>query len=178
MAFEVMLRAADRAKGNHRALLSAAREIADGAGACGMVGGQSMDLFFERAGGAGEGALLFIHKNKTARMFIHPLRAAALLSGADEGALDALTRYGAAFGMLFQATDDLLDVLGDAGEIGKSTGKDEAADKLTCVKLYGIEGTRALVDRLLGEAVLALGPFGEKAAFFAELAREMAGRTR
>lgn len=178
MAFEVMLSAAERAKGNHRALLSAAREIADGAGARGMVGGQSMDLHFERSGGAGGNALLYIHKNKTARMFIHPLRAAALLSGADEASVDALTRYGEAFGVLFQATDDLLDVLGDAKEIGKSVGKDEASDKLTCVKVYGVEGTRALVNRMHREAVSALECFGNRAAFFAELAHDMVGRTK
>ncbi len=176
MAFEVMLSAAERAQGDHRALLSAAREIAEGAGARGMVGGQSMDLHFEHSGGAGEDALLYIHKNKTARMFIHPLRAAALISGAGAAELDALTRFGAAFGALFQATDDLLDVVGDAKEIGKSVGKDEAADKLTSVKLYGVEGTRARVDRLRDEAALAIGCFGDKAAFFAELTREMVGR--
>lgn len=177
MAFEVMLAAAQRAAGNHRALIAATREIADGAGARGMVGGQSMDLFFERSGGAGEDALLYIHKNKTARMFIHPLRAAALISAAEDVFLNALTRFGAAFGALFQATDDLLDVLGDAKELGKSVGKDEAADKLTCVKLYGVEGTRALVGRLRDEAISALDCFGDGAAFFAELTREMVDRT-
>lgn len=178
MAFEVMLAAAVRAPGNHAALLNAVREIADGAGARGMVGGQSMDLHFERSGGAGERALLYIHQNKTARMFIHPLRAAARISGAGDRAIDALTRYGAAFGVLFQATDDLLDVVGDASEIGKSVGKDMASDKLTCVKVYGEVGTRTLVEQKCNEAVSALEPFGNGATFFRELVQSMVGRTK
>jgi geranylgeranyl diphosphate synthase type II len=177
MAYEVMLAAAERARGNHRALIVAAREIAEGAGARGMVGGQSMDLHFERSGKAGEDALFYIHRNKTARMFAHPLRAAAHISGA-QGAADALARFGTAFGVLFQATDDLLDVEGDAAEIGKTVGKDAATDKLTCVKLYGIDGTRALVDQMLAEATAALEPFGDGAAFFMALTREMVGRTK
>ncbi len=177
MAFEVMLTAAERANGNHRALLSAVREIAEGAGARGMIGGQSMDFHFEHAGGAGEDALLYIHKNKTARMFIHPLRAAALISGADEETIDAFTRFGASFGLLFQASDDLLDVVGDEKTLGKSIGKDAAAEKLTYVKLYGLDGTRTMIDRLADEAVSALACFGDDAAFFVELTREMVGRT-
>ena len=178
LAFETMLGAAERRKSGHRSLLSAAKEVALGAGARGMIGGQCMDLYCEKAGGAGGRELSYIHRNKTARMFIHPLRAAALISGAGDAELDALTRFGEAFGLLFQATDDILDVVGDSGEIGKSVGKDEASGKLTCVSLYGLGGARAFAEEMRRKAEAALGIFGDKAVFFAELLTETIGRTR
>ena len=177
-AFEVMLNAALRADSNHWLLIAAAREIAEGAGARGMVGGQCMDLYCEREHVSGIEQLNYIHINKTARMFMHPLRAAALISGANGAAIEALTRYGEAFGIMFQAADDLLDVEGDAAELGKSIGKDAEAGKLTCISEYGVEGTRALVEQKRREALEALEMFGEKAAFFAELVNSMLGRKK
>ena len=177
-AFEVMLNAALRADSNHWLLIAAAREIAEGAGARGMVGGQCMDLYCEREHVSGIEQLNYIHINKTARMFMHPLRAAALISGANGAAIEALTRYGEAFGIMFQAADDLLDVEGDAAELGKSIGKDAEAGKLTCISEYGVEGTRALVEQKRREALDALEIFGEKAAFFAELVNSMLGRKK
>ena len=177
-AFEVMLNAALRADSNHWQLIAAAREIAEGAGARGMVGGQCMDLYCEREHVTGIEQLNYIHINKTARMFMHPLRAAALISGANGADIEALTRYGEAFGIMFQAADDLLDVEGDAAELGKSIGKDAEAGKLTCISEYGVEGTRALVEQKRREALEALEMFGEKAAFFAELVNSMLGRKK
>lgn len=177
-AFEVMLNAALRADGGHWQLIAAAREIAEGAGARGMVGGQCMDLYCEREHVSGAEELNFIHINKTARMFMHPLRAAALIAGANGAAIDALTRYGEAFGVMFQAADDLLDVEGDAAELGKSIGKDAEAGKLTCISQYGVEDTRALVEQKRCEALKALEMFGDRAKFFEELVNSMLGRKK
>ena len=62
--------------------------------------------------------------------------------------------------------------------MGKTLGKDAQSGKLTCVSAYGVDGTRALVDRLHGEALAALAPFGERAAFFRALVDSMVGRTK
>ncbi len=177
-AFETMLAAA--VKKPERALdaLLAIREIATGAGVTGMIAGQVMDLYCERNQSQDIRALEYIQRNKTACMFIYPLRAAARLCCADEKSLDALTRYGSAFGLLFQATDDLLDVTGDQENMGKTLGKDTESGKLTCVSAYGIEGTRALVKKLHSEAIEALNIFGEKAAFFAGLVNDMVNREK
>ena len=177
-AFETMLAAA--AQRPERALnaLLAIREVATGAGVIGMMGGQVMDLYCESNNVADVAALEYIQRNKTACMFIYPLRAAARLCGADDEALDALTRYGTAFGLLFQATDDLLDVIGDAANMGKTLGKDAESGKLTCVSAYGVEGTRQLVERLHREAVEALAPFGDRAAFFKALVDDMVKRDK
>lgn len=176
-AFEVMLSAAAQADGGHKALLRAIGEVAAGAGAKGMIGGQCMDLYCERECVSGKKELEYIHINKTARMFMHPLRAAALISGATDGEIDALTRYGRAFGILFQATDDILDVIGDQSAVGKTLGKDADSGKLTCISLYGLEGTRALVKKEHDAARTALDVFGDKADFFRALVDDMVDRT-
>lgn len=177
-AFETMLnRACDDPEGALR-YLQAIREIATGAGVCGMIGGQVMDLRCERSREGGTAALEYIQYGKTACMFIYPLRAAARLCGAGGEDLAALAAYGRAFGLLFQATDDLLDVTGTQADMGKTLGKDAANGKLTCVSVYGLDGARARVDALHEEAVSAIGRFGERGAFFRQLADAMVNRTK
>ncbi|MBR2697871.1 MAG: polyprenyl synthetase family protein [Clostridia bacterium] len=177
-AFETMLNAASAHPDRAFDYLLAMREIATGAGITGMIAGQVMDLYCETNKINDVKALEYIQRNKTACMFIYPLRAAARLCGAGEAALRALTEYGRAFGLLFQATDDLLDVTGDPEKMGKTLGKDAESGKLTCISAYGLEGTRALAERLHREALCALEPFGGRAAFFAALVDSMVDRTK
>ena len=155
----------------------AMEEIIRGAGAGGMVAGQSLDLLCERERIGGEERLSQIQLGKTCRMFMHPLRAAGHLAGATELQIEALGRYGEAFGRMFQTADDLLDVEGDQGQLGKSTGKDAAEGKLTAVGVYGVEGARKMVDEQMERALSALETFGEGAEFFRRLVLSMKGRT-
>ena len=175
-AFETMLDAAAARPEKALQCLLAIREIATGAGVTGMIAGQVLDLHCEHNHIANDEALQYIQHNKTACMFIYPLRAAARLCGSGEQAMNALTDYGRAFGLLFQATDDLLDVTGDSARMGKTLGKDAESGKLTCISAYGLEGTRALVARQHDDAVKALSMFGARAAFFTGLVDEMVGR--
>lgn len=177
-AFETMLEAACAHANHAQDYLLAMREIATGAGVTGMIAGQVMDLYCEKARSMDVKSLEYIQYGKTACMFIYPLRAAARLCGAGEDDLNALTAYGRAFGLLFQATDDLLDVVGTTQDMGKTLGKDAKSGKLTCVSAYGVDGTRALVERLRGEANDAIGRYGERAAFFRDLVNAMAERTK
>ena len=155
----------------------AAWEIARGAGVQGMIAGQSVDLSCERGAIDVEPEMLkYIHLHKTGSMFRGALRAACALSGATDDEMRALSRYASNFGMMFQAVDDLLDVEGDERTIGKTPGKDLASGKLTCVSVYGTGGTRALIIELQQEAMDALLPFGERAAFFQDLLCEMMHR--
>ena len=178
VAFETMLNHACAHPEGAARYLGAIREIAAGAGVAGMIGGQVMDLYCERSGIADERALAYIQYGKTACMFIHPLRAAAMLCGAGEDDVKALADYGRAFGLLFQASDDLLDVIGTQADMGKTLGKDAESGKLTCVSAYGLEGTRARVTQLHSEALDAISRFGDRAAFFRELVDAMVDRTR
>lgn len=176
-AFETMLRCGMEHPERAADYLAAVSEVACGCGVTGMIGGQVMDLYCEHENAMDERALQYIHRNKTACMFIYPLRAAGRICGASKEQMDALETYGRAFGLLFQATDDLLDVVGDSGEMGKTLGKDAASGKLTCISAYGIEGTKKLVSDLCAQAERALAGFGEGAEFFMDLVRSMVGRT-
>ncbi len=171
-AFECMLDNAMRHPEHAERHIAAMREIAAGSGVYGMIGGQSMDLRCEKEGGA-ERELRYIHYAKTACMFIFPMRAAARLAGADEPVLEALTRYGRAFGELFQVWDVVLDVLGDAQKLGKSIGKDGASGKLTAVSAYGLEGARLRAQALAQEARRAMADIPADGSFFVDLVDDM-----
>lgn len=178
LAFELMLENAmnyPKNAANHNA---AVYEIALGAGARGMVAGQCMDLYCERENVRDEKMLSYIHENKTARMFISPLRAAGRLAGLapDSAEMNALTGYAVNFGLLFQAVDDILDVVGDQALLGKSTGKDAETGKLTFVTLYGLEGAREHANRLCEKAKEHIELFGERAKFFTDLLATMTNR--
>lgn len=170
-AFELMLKAACEGGLDAGRCLNAIREIATGAGVRGMIAGQVKDLECERGRCGGEEELSYIQYCKTACMFIYPLRAAARLCGAEEEKLDALTRFGEAYGRLFQATDDLLDVVGDVENMGKTLGKDAEQGKLTMISTYGIEKTREMIAELEKQALDALAIFDEDADLFRDLVR-------
>ena len=141
-----------------------------------MIAGQVLDLDCERGRKGGIAELEAIQYGKTACMFVHPLRAAVRLAGGSAEDLEALTDYGRAFGLLFQATDDLLDVVGTVENMGKTLGKDAASGKLTCVSAYGVEGTQERVTRLHAEALRALEGYGADADFFRKLVDDMVDR--
>ncbi len=178
LAFELMLENAMAYPERAACHNAAAYEIAHGAGVYGMVGGQCMDLYCERENIRDEKMLDYIHVNKTARMLISPLRAAARLAGfaPDSKEMYALTAYGINFGLLFQVVDDILDVVGDEALLGKTTGKDADSGKLTFVTLYGLEGAKAHAAALRKKCENAQEIFGEKARFFEELLAQMADR--
>lgn len=177
-AFETMLKNALQHPEMAERALHAISEVATGAGVSGMIGGQVMDLWCEHNAFSSEAALSYIQRDKTACMFIYPLRAAGWLSGANQQQIDALGAYGEAFGRVFQATDDLLDVIGDSAEMGKTLGKDAEQGKLTMVSLYGVEGVREKINEQLEIAMRALESFGADADFFRDLILSMVNRTR
>ena len=115
--------------------IAAAQELSRAAGAEGMIAGQSADLYYSGKS-AGEKELDFIYRNKTGKLLVAPIVMAGILAGGEE---EKLRAFGEALGYLFQLTDDLLDVKGDEKAMGKTLGKDEKEDKLTCVKVFGLE---------------------------------------
>ena len=115
------------------------------AGAYGMIAGQSADLCFsERERGATEQDLEYIYEHKTGKLLLAPVMIASLLS--ENKHYLPFERFGKLIGALFQITDDILDVTGDFQKLGKTIGKDEAENKLTCVKLYGLEVAKIRAD--------------------------------
>lgn len=107
----------------------------------GMVAGQGCDLEAEsRDVSAGE--LELIHRLKTGALIIAAARCGAIIAGAPETELAAVTEYAAQLGLLFQITDDLLDVTATAETLGKTPGKDQRAQKATYPSLFGLEATQ------------------------------------
>lgn len=159
--------------------------LARAAGACNMVGGQMDDVLTERHGWQNELAadaaqelLQSIHRRKTGMLICAALRLGGLTAGADEQQLAALDGYGRALGLAFQITDDLLDVAGTAGEVGKVVGKDAARGKLTFPVVFGIDRSRQYVQELLVAAENYLAQFGEHGEKLRVVARFLRDRTR
>ncbi|HXV22596.1 MAG TPA: farnesyl diphosphate synthase [Desulfuromonadales bacterium] len=136
--------------------------IARCAGSQGMVGGQVVDM--ESEGKAIDFPTLeYIHTRKTGALILAAMQAGALLGGADQASLTALTRYGEAAGLAFQIADDILDVVGDQAVIGKDVGSDQERGKATYVALLGLEEARVRARELRDLGVAALAPLGASA---------------
>jgi geranylgeranyl diphosphate synthase type II len=160
-------------------------ELAAGAGAAGMVGGQVLDLASPSIAIDGlEGALEGIHRRKTGALFRSALRLGVYAAqaerpiGVDPGTLAAVDAYAAAFGLAFQVTDDLLDAEGSADRAGKRVGKDAARGKLTYPGLLGVEASKRKARELGQDAMAAAGRLGPGGQPLADLARYVADRDR
>ncbi len=152
-------------------------ELAIAAGAEQLVGGQAADL----AGmfnGATTDDLQKIHARKTGAMFIVSLRLGALIAGASDQQLEAVTSFAGALGLLFQVTDDLLDATGDEAALGKRVGKDAGLGKMTYPQLLGIEQSQAFAKQLADQALAALEPLGKPGEPLRVLAQQVLGRDR
>src|SRR5262245_16808179 len=159
------------------------RELALGAGAAGMVGGQVDDLAWEKKGGSLQD-LEHLHARKTGALFRACLKLGALAAqgerpdGPDARLLAALDSYARCYGLAFQITDDLLDVEGDADKTGKRTQKDAARGKLTYPGFLGVAESRARAERLCREAQQHLEPLGPAGQRLAALAQSLLKRDR
>jgi len=140
-----------------RRKLRAILTIAEAAGACGMVGGQAIDL---AAAGTGatfdEDGLRSMHARKTGALIRAAALAGAIMAGGDSAALDAIGRYASELGLAFQIVDDILDVEGASADLGKTAGKDAAAGKPTYPAIYGLDQSRRLAADCVDRALTAL----------------------
>ncbi|BCA26885.1 MULTISPECIES: (2E,6E)-farnesyl diphosphate synthase [Pseudomonadaceae] len=175
LAFEVL---ADRRRnpqdGDTRLAMITA--LARASGPAGMVGGQAIDL-----GSVGirldQAALETMHRHKTGALIEASVRLGALASGrADDTLLRALQVYARAVGLAFQVQDDILDVESDTATLGKTQGKDQAADKPTYPALLGLDAAKDYALELRDQALHALRPLGEAAEPLRALARYIVER--
>jgi geranylgeranyl diphosphate synthase type II len=159
-------------------------DLARAAGPAGMVGGQVDDLALEQDSRRGLPELEFLHARKTGALIRACLRlgARAAFSRSEVGPprelLDRLDGYGRCLGLLFQITDDLLDVEGQAEQAGKRVGKDASRNKLTYPGLLGIEESRRRARELGRKAADHVAPLGEVAAPLVELVSFVLTRDR
>ena len=132
-------------------------ELANAAGSpLGMVAGQQLDLEAEGKEISLE-QLENIHQFKTGAMISFSARAGAIIAEASKTEIEAIGVYAAKLGLLFQITDDLLDVTQTTETLGKTAGKDVTAQKATYPSIYGLEDATKLANKVYQEACEALG---------------------
>ncbi len=162
------------------------RELATGTTS--MIAGQVLDTFGGFPDDASErDRLRLVHSQKTGALITRACRMGAISAfpldeagrpRVDANALESLTVYGEAVGLMFQIVDDLLDVEQSAEHTGKRTAKDEQAGKLTFPGVVGVAESREQIRRLQRAAHGAIKPFGARGAPLLELCDYMAVRTR
>ena len=143
------------------------------AGSLGMVGGQVLDISSEQRE-LTEQEVLDIQTRKTGALINSACVLGVIAGGGDEDQIAAAAQFAGGIGLAFQIRDDMLDVIGNAEEMGKGVGTDEV--KNTFVRLYGLEACEMLVQRYTDLAISALDAF-EDTDYLKELAKELTGRT-
>lgn len=173
---QAFLTLADYETNNHARKVRVLSEVAHAAATTGaLIGGQVLDMQFE--GKPVTGAQLEeIHLAKTGALIRCAVRIGAIIGGASEDELQALTEYGAKAGLAFQVADDLLDTTATSAELGKTAGKDAATQKATYPLLYGLDGAKQMAERLCHEAIVAARRVKRDTRVLEEIARFIVNR--
>ena len=152
--------------------------LAKKAGIYGMIGGQNADIEAEQAEEVDLPRLLFIHEHKTAALIEASMMIGAVLAGADEETIKALEKCASHIGIAFQIQDDILDVVGDAANLGKPIGSDEKNHKQTYVTLVGLEEAEKEVEARSGEAISILKSLPGDSEFLQKLTEYLIHRNK
>ena len=154
------------------------REIAHATGTIdGMIGGQVVDLEAEHKK-PDLATLEYIHRSKTAALITASVVSGGMYAGAAAADVDRLRTYGQSIGLAFQIVDDVLDVTQTSEQLGKTAGKDTAAEKATYPALFGVEESIRKADGLVDRACAQLDVFGEPAETLKSLARFLVERKK
>jgi farnesyl diphosphate synthase len=173
VAFEILAHAETHPSAEVRCRLVA--RLAEAAGCNGMIGGQMIDMVApDSAFGAEEVVLL--QRLKTGQLFEFSCEAGAILAEAGAEHQDRLRRYARDMGLVFQITDDLLDVTSTAEKTGKAVGKDKDHGKATLVSILGVDGARGEAAKIAARAAAALEPYGAQAGALRALLPFLLGR--
>ena len=151
----------------------AIRVLSECAGSLGMVGGQVLDIMSEERV-CTEQEVIDIQSRKTGALINGACVLGTVAGGGTQDQIEAAAKFAGALGMAFQIRDDMLDVIGNAEELGKAVGVDEG--KNTFVRLYGLEKCEKLVQKYTAIAIDALSAF-EDNEFMIALARSLTDRT-
>lgn len=147
-----------------------AQELFRAAGVTGMIGGQVLDLEAEGQEVTVD-QVLAIHRAKTAALIAASAVMGALAARSRPAQVEAIRRYGEAVGLAFQIADDLLDVTGTAGELGKAAGKDRDRKKASFATAVSLEEARARAQDYVNLGVAHLHAWGVDSQLLAPLAR-------
>lgn len=165
-AFEIVAQARGWRRYGHRELVL---ELARASGSRQLIAGQVADL--EGEGKAISAAQLkYIHERKTSALLECSVRLGGMSANCTPVQLAALTDFGYHVGLAFQIIDDILDVTQTSEQLGKTAGKDTAAQKATYPAIIGLDQSRRIAARLTSRAYAALTPFGARGAALRALA--------
>jgi len=143
-----------------QAKYSVIREVSEAIGPHGIAYGQVLDIKKDQT--LTPTSLRRVHVNKTAKFIAVSVTCGAIMAGASDTVKDELHKAGIYMGMLFQYTDDLLDVIGEKEKLGKTPGKDLAVGKLTAPAIYGLGGARFRAERYASLAKNRFSALGER----------------
>ena len=149
--------------------------LAQKAGIYGMVGGQVMDLDFEKNGANGE-ELTAMYIKKTSCLLEAAAMCGAVLAGADEETVKKTEEYAENLGLAFQITDDILDCTADEKTLGKPIGSDKKNGKTTFVTLLGLDGAKQKAALLTKKAEDILNGFSGDTSYLKELTEYLLNR--
>ena len=166
VAFEILAGEETHPSADVRCLLVA--RLAEAAGSNGMIGGQMIDMVAPDSQ-FGKDEVILLQRLKTGQLFEFACEAGAILGEAGAEHRERLRGYARDMGLVFQITDDLLDVTSTAEKTGKAVGKDKDHGKATLVSLHGVDGARAEAGKIAARAVAALDLYGQEAAFLRAL---------
>jgi len=173
-AYEVMARLRCPAEARVRII----EEVARGTGTIdGMIGGQVVDLEAEHHKPSLE-MIEYIHRSKTAALITASVVSGGLYAGASHEAVEKLRAFGLKIGLAFQIVDDVLDVTQTSEQLGKTAGKDTAAEKATYPALFGVDESLRQADELVSSPLAQLDNFGEGAVTLKALARFLVERKK
>jgi geranylgeranyl diphosphate synthase type II len=173
-AYEVLARISCPAEARVRII----EEIAHATGTIdGMIGGQVMDLEAEHKK-PDAGTLEYIHRSKTAALITASVVSGGFYTGATGDEVARMRSFGLKAGLAFQIADDILDVTQSSEQLGKTAGKDMAAEKATYPALFGIEASEQKAEDLVTSACVQLEPFGQRAETLKSLARFLVERKK
>ena len=150
LAFETVLSKEDFTILDKNAL----KILADFSGYNGMIAGQVLDILAEKDEDCSIEKFIEIYLNKTSKLLTAPLLIASSL--ANNKYFDLLKDVGENLGVMFQISDDILDVEGSLGDIGKTPGKDEKENKMTSIKVLGLDGAKEFNDKLFSDTIRIL----------------------
>jgi geranylgeranyl diphosphate synthase type II len=151
------------------------QRVVDAVGWDGTIAGEAVDLHSEGSK-LDFDTLEFIHSRKTGALFVASAAVGGMLANVNPAPLQRIEVYAKNLGLAFQITDDVLDVTGSTEVLGKDVGKDE--QRLTFVKLAGVDGARKLSEELVETSLTAIEPLGPAAGPLRELAVVVRDRVR
>ena len=158
-----------------KALLRVIDLIASAAGYKGMVGGQVVDITYE--GKKPDPAVVeYIHRHKTAALIAVSVTAGTILAGGNKDEEKSINRYGQQIGLAFQIADDILNIEGDKGSMGKGTGSDKERGKITYPSVFGTAESKKIQKELIENAIESLKIFDNRAEPLRDLARYIINR--